>query len=329
MSKEVPYRLLAKYFSDNCAEGEKLQVEQWKAAKSENENVFQQYRDIWERSKADECRFTPNADEALQKINHQLGMEGSTKLGKVIDLMHYTKRIAAVFLVAAGLWMVYLMFREKFAAESFVEVATLQDEKKEVVLPDSSHIWLNASSKLRYGAKFAKKERKVFLEGEAYFEVAKNPSRPFIIEAGNSLTTVLGTAFNLRARKGESTVVVTVSEGKVAFTGKKMTKQVKLLPGDIGILDVEKKQVEQVKNQDPNFVAWKTGKLIFKNTPLSQVASKLTDFYGRNVMVEDASKADIPFTSTFDHQSLQDVITIMEMSLGVKADTINHIIVLK
>jgi len=326
MSKEVPYRLLAKYFSGNCNDKEKLQIDQWKAV---NEEIFQEYRKIWERSKTDDSRFTPDIDEALKKINRQLGVEGSTKPGKVIEFGYYLKRIAAVFIVAAGLWMVYLMFREKFATESFSEVATGQGEKKEVVLPDSSHIWLNSSSKLRYEAKFAKKERKVFLEGEAYFEVAKIPSRPFTIEAGNSLTTVLGTAFNLRARKGEGTVVVTVSEGKVAFTGKEMAKQVKLLPGDKGVLDIDKKQLELVKNQDSNFLAWKTGKLIFKNTPLSQVALKLTDFYGQNVMVEDASKADIPFTSTFDHQSLQDVITILEMSLGVKADTIRNIIVLK
>lgn len=328
MAKKVPYQLLAKYFSGNCTEGEKLQVEQWKAADTEHEDIFQQYRDVWERSKAD-SRFTPDVDEALNSVNQRLGMEGSTRPAKVVNLTYYVMRIAAVLVITVGLWMAYQWIRQRSAIEPLVEVATLQGEKKMVVLPDSSHVWLNALTKIRYDAKFVKDQRKVYLEGEAYFEVTKNPSKPFVIEAGNSITTVLGTAFNLRARKGETTVVVSVSEGKVAFTGKLMKKDVKLLPGDKGILDFEKKQVEQVKNPDPNFLAWKTGKLTFKNTPLSEVVSKLSDVYGRSVMVEDANKADIPFTSTFDHQSLQDVLVIMEMSLGVKADTINHTIVLK
>ncbi|HEY4788396.1 MAG TPA: FecR domain-containing protein [Bacteroidales bacterium] len=329
MGKKIPYQLLAKYFSGNCTEEEKLQIERWKAVNTSNEMIFQEYRDLWERSKKDESRFNPDVDEALNRIYTQLGMEGSATPVRVVSLSYYIKRVAAVLLIAVGLWLVYTELHQKFAVEPFVEVATLQGEKKMVVLPDSSHVWLNSQSKLKYEAKFVKKERKVILEGEAYFEVTRNRSKPFVIEAGNSLTTVLGTAFNLRARKGESVIEVTVTEGKVAFRGKEMVKQVKLLPGDKGILDLDKKQLELVKNRDPNFLAWKTGKLVFRNVPLSLVVSKLTDFYGRNIMVEDDSKADIPFTSTFDHKSLRDVLAIMEMSLGLKADTMNHIIVLK
>jgi ferric-dicitrate binding protein FerR (iron transport regulator) len=322
--------LLAKYFSGNCNEAEKLQIERWKSANAANEEIFQEYQVLWDHSKTNEGLFTPNTDEALHRINLQLDLEGSSqsKSNKVIRMMYYTKRIAAILIIAAGFWLVYTMLHQRSELPSFVEIATLQGEKKEVVLPDSSHIWLNSQSKLRYEAKFVAKERKVYLEGEAYFEVFKNPSRPFVIEAGNSITRVLGTAFNLRARKFESTVVVTVTEGKVAFTGKEATERISLTPGDRGILK-RSNQLQKVENEDPNFLAWKTGKLVFRNTPLKQVTSTLTDFYGRTIKVENAGKADIPFTSTFDHQSLQDVITILEMSLSVKADTVNHIIVLK
>jgi transmembrane sensor len=330
MAKEVSYGLLAKYFSGNCDEVEKLQIEAWKSDNAANEEIFQEYRDLWNRSKTSENLFTPSVDEALQKINLKLDLEKSTKSKrhhKVIQMMYYTKRIAAVLVLAVGFWLVYTWLHLRSATETFVEIATLQGEKKEVVLPDNSHIWLNSQSKLRYETKFAQKERKVYLEGEAYFEVFKNPSRPFVIEAGNSITKVLGTAFNLRARKDESSVVVTVTEGKVSFTGKETTIPVKLIPGDKGVL--KGTHLEKVSNEDPNFLAWKTGKLIFRNTPLNLVASTLTDYYGRIIRVEDAGKANIPFTSTFDHQSLHDVITILELSLGVKADTVNHVIVLK
>jgi transmembrane sensor len=331
MVKEVPYSLLAKFFSGNCNEEEKLQVTQWQKASAENEELFREHAELWKYSKTEGKGFNPKVEQALHKVNQKLGVERSSTNSKVIRMVHYTKHIAAVILIAACVWVAWQVMHKKPVNYTSVEIVSLQGEKKEVTLPDGSHVWLNSSSKLRYAEKFEGNERKVTLEGEAYFEVAKNPAKPFIIDAGTSVTTVLGTAFNLRARTGEKTVSVTVAEGKVAFTSKEMPAQdaVKLIAGDLGILTLGTKQLERVKNDDPNFLAWKTGKLIFKNTALKQVVAKLTDFYGKNIRVDDISKAEIPFTSTFDHRSLQDVITIMEMSLGLKADTINHVIVLK
>jgi transmembrane sensor len=330
MVKEVPYSLLAKFFSGNCNEEEKLQVTQWQKASAENEELFRETAELWKHSKTEGKGFNPKVEQALLKVNQKLGIDKSST-NKVVRMVHYTRRIAAVLLVGACVWVAWQVMHKRSVNPASVEVVTLQGEKKEITLPDGSHVWLNASSKLKYAAKFEGNERKVALEGEAYFEVAKNPSRPFKINAATSVTTVLGTAFNLRARAGEKTVSVTVAEGKVAFTCEEMPVQdaVKLIAGDQGILTLETKHLERVKNDDPNFLAWKTGKLIFKNTALKQVVAKLTDFYGKNIQVDDISKAEIPFTSTFDHRSLQDVITIMEISLGLKADTVNHVILLR
>jgi ferric-dicitrate binding protein FerR (iron transport regulator) len=330
MAKEVPYDLLAKFFSGNCSEEEKLQVEQWQKANPANEGAFREYADIWNHSKTVGKGFMPNVEGALNRVNQKLGVESSPQ-HKVIPMMYYIKRIAAVILLSACIWATYQIMHKKPVIEPSTEIATLQGEKKEVVLPDGSHVWLNASSKLIYAAKFEVKERKVALAGEAYFEVAKDPSKPFIIDAGNSVTTVLGTAFNVRARVGEKTIIVTVAKGKVSFTGKEIPTQtsVKLMPGDRGVLNLETQKLETMKNEDPNFLAWKTGKLVFKNASLKQVLAKLTDFYGKTIRVDDSRKAEIPFTSTFDRMPLGNVITIMEMSLGLKADTINHVIVLK
>jgi transmembrane sensor len=331
MVKEVPYNLLAKFFSGNCSEEEKFQVTQWQKASAENEGIFREYAELWKHSKTEDKGFNPNVEHALNTVNQKLGIEKSSSSNKVTRMVQYTRRIAAVVLVAACVWVTWQVSLKKSGNPASIEIVTLQGEKKEVTLPDGSHVWLNSSSKLSYASKFEGNERKVALEGEAYFEVAKNPAKPFIIDAGTSLTTVLGTAFNLRARTGEKTVSLTVAEGKVAFTSKEVQVQdaIKLTAGDQGVLNLETKQLERIKNDDANFLAWKTGKLIFKNTALKQVVAKLTDFYGKNIRVDNISKAEIPFTSTFDHKTLQDVITIMEMSLGLKADTINHVIVLK
>jgi ferric-dicitrate binding protein FerR (iron transport regulator) len=331
MVNEVPYGLLAKFFSGNCNDEEKLLVTQWQKANAENEELFQKYAEIWENSKVENKDFNPNVESALHKVNQKLNVERSSTSNTPFRIMYYTRRVAAVILIAACVWIGYQKMYKKPGNNPSGDFVSLQGEKKEVTLPDGSHVWLNSSSKLMVVSNFEGNERKVTLEGEAYFEVAKNPAKPFIINAGTSVTTVLGTAFNIRARQGEKTVSVIVAEGKVGFKCIELAAQTsaKLIAGDKAILNVESRQLELLKNDDPNFLAWKTGKLIFKNLPLKQVVAKLTDFYGRSIRVDDISKAEVPFTSTFDHKPLQDVITIMEMSLGLKADTINHVIVLK
>jgi transmembrane sensor len=321
MENEISFELLTKYFSGTCSEQEKQMVENWRSSAKENEEKLEDYRLIWRNAGKQENSFNPNAEAALKKINQKLDYSESTAQDhKTIRMVYNAVKVAAAVLLLIGLFILFKTFNPKPAA-TFSEVVTGKGEKKEVLLSDGSHVWLNALSKIKYPAAFAQKERHVILDGEAYFEVAKNPKKPFVIETANSLTTVLGTCFNVRARKGEEKVVVTVAEGKVAFKGKSQASQVKLIAGEKGVLSLQTGSLVSESNSDPNFMAWKTGKLVFKNTALKDVAKTLSDYYGVKINIVHTDKSDIPFTSTFENQKIGDIIRIIELSLNLKADS--------
>jgi ferric-dicitrate binding protein FerR (iron transport regulator) len=135
----------------------------------------------------------------------------------------------------------------------------------------------------------------------------------------------------LRARKNEVLNIVTVTEGKVSFSGKdtQKNKSIYLMAGDKGLLNTSNNTISLEENQDSNFLAWKTGKLVFKNTPLDKVASDLSNYFNTNIQVQDSSKMQIPFTSTFDNQNLIEILTILKLSLGIKADSSDQGIMLE
>ena len=322
MDEKGLYDLLARYFSGNCSETEKQQVENWRDASDANLEEFSHFRAIWESAPKPADVFSPDVEPALQKVNQKLAVGGKTaKQARLISLVRYAQRIAAAILVGLGIWLAYTWLKpNREAVMLSLETGNYQ---KEVVLSDGTHVWLNNNSVLHYPSKFSGTLRRVSLEGEGYFEVAKNADMPFLIETSESVVTVLGTKFNVRARKNETVTVVSVNEGKVSFTGKsnKTLYPVYLLAGDEGLLDKTAQTIKAEKNTDANYLSWKTGKLVFNNTPLKKVASDLSDYFGKQVVVEDSLKANIPFTSTFDHQNIGDILTILEMSLGVKADS--------
>jgi ferric-dicitrate binding protein FerR (iron transport regulator) len=186
------------------------------------------------------------------------------------------------------------------------------------VLSDGTVVWLNGESKLYYPSTFSGSTREVTLEGEAFFEVAKDSLKPFLIEAQQSLTQVLGTSFNVRAYEGEETVEVAVLTGKVAFKAQEVeSSQTLLLPGCSGIYHKSGNRVKKVKNEDENFLSWKTGTLTFGRTPLAKVAADLSRHYKKEIRIEDATISTLQITTSFSGQTLLQVLDEISLLLNI------------
>lgn len=322
MAKNVTYELIAKYFTGNCTDVEKAEIENWRNKNTENLEVFNQYRVIWENARKPVDIEAPDVEEALLKVKRKLPVDAvPERKVKVIPLKIYISRIAAAVLVSIGLWLAFTLIRQK--QESAQMLVFMSDKgKKELTLADGTHIWLNKNTLVRYPLTFEGKERKIFIEGEAYFDVAKNADFPFVIETENAVVRVVGTEFNLRARKNESLTEVVVTEGKVAFKGKtgKLKNPIFLVAGDRGLLIPANNELKLEKNRNINVLSWKTGKLIFDNTPLTMVASDLSEYYGVTIAIADTTKNQIPITSVFENKSLQEILGVLDI-MGIKSES--------
>lgn len=233
-------------------------------------------------------------------------------------------RVAAglfIPLLLASSWLLYRQLHpDNHAGFAIQEISSPAGIRSQVVLPDGSKVWLNAESTIKFPVPFPKDSRNVDLMGEAFFDVAKNPEQPFVVHSGNVDVKVLGTRFNYKAFKEDNTIEVVLEEGKIALSlnNHSGTKEAVLKPGDRAVIEKASGETK-ISNQRINkYIAWHTGKLVFENTPMSDVALMLERWYGIEVIVQDKEIMNYRFTTTFDNESLFQVIELLGLSSPIR-----------
>lgn len=286
------HSLLAKHFNGETTAEENEAVQQWMAASEENRADFELLQKLWNTSgQQAEINFdTEKAWQAVHTTIHKVKAPART-----ISL--FTRRAAiaaAAVIVLLGLWWLI--------GFSNTVIVYADTAVKEIRLQDGSEVFLRKGSTLKYQRSFA---REVSLNGEAFFEVKRDTTKRFRINAGKAIVEVLGTSFSIKT--GNDKVELTVKTGLVKFMA---AGQVHLVPaGDKALL--EGNIVSQQHNSDPNFNAWQSRQLVFNNTLLPQVARTLGDYYNVNITInkQDAAQlSEAKVTARFNNQSLQSVL---------------------
>jgi ferric-dicitrate binding protein FerR (iron transport regulator) len=160
-------------------------------------------------------------------------------------------------------------------------LATPRGGQYQVVLPDGTRVWLNAASSLKYPTSFTGNERRVELTGEAYFEVSKDPSKPFNVKTASQTVTVLGTHFNINSYTDEGATKTTLLEGSIRVT-RNTGQSVKIKPGQQAVNTLNNIDINENANID-EAVAWKNGKFVFSNTDLQTIMRQLSRWYDVDV----------------------------------------------
>lgn len=193
------------------------------------------------------------------------------------------------------------------AGDSLVynKMETLTGMEYTLALSDGSLVYLNAETSVKYPVVFAENERMVELDGEAYFEVAKDASRPFIVRMNGVDVKVTGTSFNARAYRNEGKVVTTLIEGRVEVNGKA------IVPGEQARYEVGNGNLEVAKVDVEHFVAWKEGYFVFRNERLEDVMRTLARWYKVEYHFMDEASKDVRIGARFGRYN--DMTPIIEM----------------
>ncbi|MFH5884099.1 FecR family protein [Halalkalibaculum sp. DA3122] len=210
--------------------------------------------------------------------------------------------------------------------------STTVGETLSITLPDGSNVWLNAESNLRVQAGYNEQNRRVALEGEAYFEVAPDPDRPFQVQSDDLLTQVLGTRFNIRSYRSDPVRQVTVTEGKVRV--KKATKNEginveKQSTVDLGVgeqLEIwpsEDRLIKKKVAKADRFTSWRKGILLFEKTTLRQVADELYRRFGITMLFADPELTNTRITGRFDDENWEEIIEMICISTNLGYKTVD------
>lgn len=230
-------------------------------------------------------------------------------------------RVAASVLIILSLAVTIALFINPELAGRKITIATNSDQKNiQVALPDGSRIFLNRNSEFTYSSRFGKRERNVRLTGEAFFEIAPDPSKPFVINAGNASVRVVGTSFNVITKNNDEAVEVFVKTGKVMLSDNSGSGSIALDPGYVGTMANGKPA--KVLNNNPNYLSWNTGLLVYNGQTLDVVISDLKRVYNMDIVADDKSILENRWTSPIDNQPPVTIIRLIcaSFNLSYKKD---------
>ncbi|MBK0384267.1 FecR domain-containing protein [Pedobacter sp. SD-b] len=234
--------------------------------------------------------------------------------------------LLAGFVLMVASWEIFRWNKENTIMRTEMIVRHNPFGQRSIIqLSDGTQVSLNANSTLTFPKEFGNNSRKVELDGEAFFEVSKDKSRPFTVKTANLFTTVLGTKFNVNSHDINGTIQVALVEGKVKITEDKKNGSILLLPNHKISYSKKAKTFAKSGFDIEQTVAWKNGEIVFKNSSFEDVAQKLYQAYGINLQKEQLDQ-NWHFTGKFintDYLSIiKSICYAKKLNYQVQNDTI-------
>lgn len=303
--------MLPRYYDGKLTREECRQVEIWMAESEANCRIAEHVQML--------CLATDTVN-TMQKVNTEKALKRvrSRMVTRKTSLWEWTQRVAAILSIPLliALFVQYMAGRDELA--QMVEVKTNPGMTTTVVLPDSTVVYLNSESMLCYPVRFGNDTRKVTLSGEAYFEVAKDLKKKFIVATPHhSQIEVLGTHFNVEAYEDDADISTTLVEGKVCFlygASAGVAKKVVMAPGQRLVYNVANNDVQLYETSCASETAWKDGKIIFRDTPLDEALRMLGKRFNVIFIVKNKKLMDNSFTGAFAEQRLERILEYFKIS---------------
>lgn len=315
--------LIVRYFEGQMTESELLSLEQWIYESEENKRSFFDLKHLY-----DSKRYTSYKDNRLfEKQWQKLDAKIKQKKRSIPFVQRHKGWIkylkyAAIIVLAIGIgygiggyYSTELSFEPIVYNELTIEKG---GKANSLLLSDGSKIVMNAATQLKYPTSFNQINREVFLSGEAYFEIAKNKEKPFVVKLHNQDITVLGTTFNIQSYKGDQYSVVTLVEGEILIESynpeREKMSQIYLKPNQQAYVDNQTGSVFLSTVDTSISHSWKDGKYRFRDEKLLSIVKRLENYYGVSIILNGDSLINESYTGTFSlNQSIDEVLRIINI----------------
>jgi ferric-dicitrate binding protein FerR (iron transport regulator) len=323
----------------------------WFNESEENPKEFAKHEMLWNALEIIGRKNEFNTERAYQKFTDHIEGFGGRK--KTLSLLSRLSRIAAMLIFASGIaFLAGYYTRPDKKTSTTCKIVTPKGSKAFVELADGTKVWLNAESELSYPESFADETRNVFLDGEGYFEVAKDAERPFIVHTSKLNIRAVGTAFNVKSYPSEDIIQTTLVEGSVAIEKQNTQKLKKAISGEnsivflkpnqqatfyktTSVIDINSKtsviktdNQQIVKSKDvlvkkdsllldkmvdtKLFTSWKENKLVFDNEPFESLSFKLERQFNMKCKFMDEEIKSFRFTGKFNEISVEQLFDALQ-----------------
>jgi transmembrane sensor len=297
--------LLERYGKGQTISEENERIERWLEANDKPDSAW----DTLERSAKDRWLTAVFTD-----IRHTI----RAGQGKVVTLPKRKTSVwrsiaaaAAVLIISFGLYLEWPAIQQTLHPVQLSALKVPENLQKQVTLADGSQVWVNAGSELRYPKVFNGKIREVYLSGEAYFDIAHDATHPFIIHTGNVITTVLGTAFNIREDQNAHTIEVTVTRGKVSVSNGAKLLGI-LTPNQQISFNTTKSTAIKENVNAQQVIAWQQSDLHFEDVSFADAAAQLQQHFNVRISFSNDHLKNCRFTGTsIKGEQLDNILKVM------------------
>lgn len=331
MKKEI----IERFLNNQCTKEELDEVIRWVNTNALDEESVKQAFDDWKSFHENE-KIVDNEkfDLLYKKIQQRIDRESISYKQFIKEssatsvFITWLTRAAAILLIPLLGFLFYTLSEKKKVSEKYASLTTDTLEivapigsRTKVQLPDGTIVHLNYGSSLRYPQIFSGKTRDVILSGEGYFDVVSNPEKPFIVNTCKLKVVALGTSFNVFAYPGEKVIETTLVKGKVVLEKSMDGRNDKTIgimkPGQHLNYNTKTGAIAVSEGNIEKYIGWKEGKLIFEDTPITEVAEKLSRMFNVNIEVSDDVK-DYIYTVTLVDEPLYQILDLMVIATPVK-----------
>ncbi|SMC59749.1 FecR family protein [Pedobacter africanus] len=331
MAEDIFFKLLSRQLAGEATEKELQQLKKMIDADPELKKVYLSFHATESEISEEELSKAEQAF-ALHSLKMHLHVPAAPArhLGKGKNRQRILLASAALLLIFTIFMLLFSPFGSNTALKS--QVVTKKGSKTMVKLPDGSSVWVNADSRLQYADNFKGKLREVWLDGEAFFDVKKDPAHPFIIHTDKINIKVLGTAFNVKSYPKDQVIETSLIRGRIEVSfNDRPSENIILRPNEK--LTVRKDQSEPDNAEAENTpkikldnllrlnaqnqvveTAWMDNKIAFSNCPMSDIAVMLERRFDINVEFKDQEVMKYRYTGIFNDESINDILKIMKIT---------------
>ena len=336
--------LLIKYLTGSATLQERGEVLAWIHESDKNGKHFDDLKNCYEASILAKQVSREDREKSWERIKDGYYRSKYSKHSQSGKMMVFTKILRYAMPIAASVLMAFflgsLLQKNKNATpvnqeNVFTQFVVPKGSRSQVILPDQTKVWLNSESKLKYPNDFNIRNREVFLEGEAFFDVSHNMTKRFIVNTSDIKIRVYGTKFNVKSYPKENIVETTLEEGLISMEVNKQNKEEVFLRPNESITYFKKnvsyinkqniprgtsnsgkfKPIQQINPLDK--ISWKDNRLIFNETRIEDMISDLERWYNINIIVRDDKIKDIKIKATFTVETVEQVIRAICMAADI------------
>ncbi len=309
--KNIPWEAISAKLKNEADEIQLKQIQEWLDLSPENSVILTEISNTWALTRNRTEFYQPDMSINWQKLMARINYQPKQK---AIQKLYFRWAAAAAILAVvflAGIGLGDALMKTKTTV-SYTKIIAPEGNKTQIVLPDSTYVWLNSGSELQYPSDYSAQNRVVTMKGECFFDVVKDLAHPMVVTGSKFKVKVYGTRFNVNEHNQKNTADVTLVSGKVQVLSLQDKLISDLKPGEQLVLNDGKYYLQKAENLEA-LTAWLNNMLIFDNQPFEEVIHYLEKWYGVKIQLDNDLYYRHNYTFKVKTESLREVMELISV----------------